>query len=124
MAPSELSPDLVLIYSGEVYNFAELRAELQARGHCFRTRSDTEVVLRSYLEWGPGCVSRFRCWMTMGCVTYLASGHSRHRARRSTAECANCCRAIFCEETLTTFSMDPGSEAYFQPTFDQPSRDA
>ncbi|GAA3826506.1 asparagine synthase (glutamine-hydrolyzing) [Sphaerisporangium flaviroseum] len=42
----------VLTYSGEVYNFQELRQELTARGHPFRTRSDTEVVLRAYLEWG------------------------------------------------------------------------
>ncbi|MEO3859945.1 asparagine synthase (glutamine-hydrolyzing) [Acrocarpospora sp. B8E8] len=42
----------VLTYSGEVYNFLELRRELEARGHRFRTRSDTEVVLRAYLEWG------------------------------------------------------------------------
>ena len=42
----------VLTYSGEVYNFQDLRAELAARGHRFRTRSDTEVVLRGYLEWG------------------------------------------------------------------------
>ena len=45
----------VLTYSGEVYNFRELRTELEARGHRFRTRSDTEVVLRSYLEWGDDC---------------------------------------------------------------------
>ena len=45
----------VLTYSGEVYNFRELRAELAGRGHTFRTRSDTEVVLRSYLEWGADC---------------------------------------------------------------------
>ncbi|GAA3642960.1 asparagine synthase (glutamine-hydrolyzing) [Nonomuraea antimicrobica] len=42
----------VLTYSGEVYNYRELRAELIARGHRFRTQSDTEVVLRAYLEWG------------------------------------------------------------------------
>ncbi|PNE37757.1 MULTISPECIES: asparagine synthase (glutamine-hydrolyzing) [Streptomyces] len=45
--------DLVITYSGEVYNFRELRSELIARGHRFRTRSDTEVVLRGCLEWGP-----------------------------------------------------------------------
>jgi asparagine synthase (glutamine-hydrolysing) len=45
----------VLSYSGEVYNFQQLRTELEGRGHRFRTRSDTEVVLRSYLEWGPDC---------------------------------------------------------------------
>ncbi|MEV4109946.1 asparagine synthase (glutamine-hydrolyzing) [Nonomuraea sp. NPDC049695] len=48
----------VITYSGEVYNFGELRAELAARGHRFRTRSDTEVVLRGYLEWGEAVADR------------------------------------------------------------------
>ncbi|GAB3113153.1 asparagine synthase (glutamine-hydrolyzing) [Streptomyces calidiresistens] len=48
----------VLTYCGEIYNFRELRTELTGRGHRFRTRSDTEVVLRSYLEWGEACVER------------------------------------------------------------------
>ncbi|MEV4741988.1 asparagine synthase (glutamine-hydrolyzing) [Streptomyces sp. NPDC049555] len=47
-----------LTYSGEVYNFQELRTELVSRGHRFRTRSDTEVVLRGYLEWGEGLADR------------------------------------------------------------------
>lgn len=47
-----------LTYSGEVYNFRELREELVGRGHRFHTRSDTEVVLRAYLEWGEGFVER------------------------------------------------------------------
>ncbi|MEU7430470.1 asparagine synthase (glutamine-hydrolyzing) [Streptomyces sioyaensis] len=42
----------VISYSGEVYNFAELRNQLRSAGHSFRTASDTEVVLRAYLEWG------------------------------------------------------------------------
>ncbi|MGP4088559.1 asparagine synthase (glutamine-hydrolyzing) [Streptomyces sp. KR55] len=46
------APTAVLSYSGEVYNHHELRAELRGRGHDFRTRSDTEVVLRAYAEWG------------------------------------------------------------------------
>ena len=49
----------VLAYSGEVYNFAALRRELQSYGHEFHTTSDTEVVLRSFRQWGPGCAERF-----------------------------------------------------------------
>jgi asparagine synthase (glutamine-hydrolysing) len=44
--------ETVLTYSGEVYNFPQLRTELRRLGHEFRTRSDTEVVLRAYEEWG------------------------------------------------------------------------
>ncbi|MFI9722529.1 asparagine synthase (glutamine-hydrolyzing) [Streptomyces sp. NPDC052396] len=49
---------LVTTYSGEVYNYRELRAELTARGHSFRTGSDTEVVLHAYLEWGEAFTER------------------------------------------------------------------
>ncbi|SHE68713.1 asparagine synthase (glutamine-hydrolysing) [Seinonella peptonophila] len=42
----------VMVYNGELYNFLELRDELLQKGHRFRTRGDTEVVLRAYLEWG------------------------------------------------------------------------
>ncbi len=49
---------VTLVYSGETYNFRELRRELESHGHRFRTRSDTEVVLRAYLQWGTGMVDR------------------------------------------------------------------
>ena len=54
------TPDgnLVITYSGEVYNHADLRRELEALGHAFHSRTDTEVVLRAYLEWGPASVER------------------------------------------------------------------
>lgn len=50
---------IVLVYNGEIYNFRALRKELEARGHAFQSQGDTEVVLRSFLEWGDGCFARF-----------------------------------------------------------------
>ncbi|MFC7740827.1 asparagine synthetase B family protein [Nocardiopsis composta] len=50
---------LVLTYNGELYNYRELRKELEARGHRFRTAGDTEVVLTAWAEWGPKAVERF-----------------------------------------------------------------
>jgi len=49
---------LAIVYNGEVYNFADLRAELESKGHRFRSSSDTEVVLRLYEEIGAECVAR------------------------------------------------------------------
>ncbi|WP_018130426.1 asparagine synthase (glutamine-hydrolyzing) [Effusibacillus pohliae] len=47
-----------IVYNGELYNTEDLRQELLARGHSFRSYSDTEVLLTSYIEWGPGCVEK------------------------------------------------------------------
>jgi asparagine synthase (glutamine-hydrolysing) len=49
-----------IVYNGEVYNFGELRAELEARGHGFRSRTDTEVIVHGYEEYGPQIVERLR----------------------------------------------------------------
>src|SRR5262245_16333342 len=49
-----------LAYNGEVYNYLELRGELERLGHVFRTRSDSEVVLAAFAEWGPRCFERMR----------------------------------------------------------------
>jgi asparagine synthase (glutamine-hydrolysing) len=56
----------VLTYSGEVYNFRELRHELEGHGHRFRTNSDTEVVLRAYLQWGESFVERLNGMFAFG----------------------------------------------------------
>lgn len=49
-----------IVYNGEVYNFQELRRELENYGHAFETRSDTEILLAAYAQWGEACVERFR----------------------------------------------------------------
>jgi asparagine synthase (glutamine-hydrolysing) len=68
----------VLVYNGEVYNFQQLRAELQAQGHAFHTRTDTEVVLAAWRQWGPRCVERlngmfaFAVWDRRARTLFLA----------------------------------------------------
>jgi asparagine synthase (glutamine-hydrolysing) len=55
------SPDgrVQAVFNGEVYNFRALRTELEAKGHAFHSESDSEVVLRSYEQWGADCFNRF-----------------------------------------------------------------
>ena len=48
-----------IVFNGEIYNFAELRVELESAGHVFKTNSDTETIVHAYEQWGDACVSRF-----------------------------------------------------------------
>ena len=50
---------LRIVFNGEVYNFVELRTQLEGLGHQFVTHSDTEVILHAYAQWGPGALDRF-----------------------------------------------------------------
>ncbi|MHA1567170.1 MAG: asparagine synthase (glutamine-hydrolyzing), partial [Alphaproteobacteria bacterium] len=54
------SSDVTIIYNGEIYNFQELRRQLEAAGHSFRTRSDTEVILHAYKQYGETFVTKLR----------------------------------------------------------------
>ena len=49
-----------IVFNGEIYNFAALREGLQAKGHVFRSQSDTEVIIHAYEEFGPDCVKELR----------------------------------------------------------------
>src|SRR5580704_3911917 len=48
-----------VVFNGEIYNFIELREELQKKGHVFKTKSDTEVIVHGYEEWGDDCTQKF-----------------------------------------------------------------
>ena len=69
------SPDgnTIIIYNGELYNTEEIRCELRARGHRFRGRSDTEVLLLAFLEWDTDALSRLNGILPLR----LAEGHRR-----------------------------------------------
>jgi len=55
---SDQAESVWVVFNGEIYNFEELRAELESFGHVFRTRSDTEVIIHGYKQWGTGVLSR------------------------------------------------------------------
>lgn len=69
---------LWIVFNGEIFNYLELRQELEDRGHHFRTQSDTEVLLHAYLEFGPQCLERlngqfaFAVWNAREQTLFLA----------------------------------------------------
>ena len=62
----------MVVFNGEIFNFVELRSELEKLDHQFRSTSDTEVLLHAYMEWGKDCVSHFN-----GMWAFLI--HDKHR---------------------------------------------
>jgi asparagine synthase (glutamine-hydrolysing) len=57
---------LQVVFNGEIYNYQEIRKDLEARGHQFRTATDTEVILEAYLEWDLECLSRLNGMFAFG----------------------------------------------------------
>jgi asparagine synthase (glutamine-hydrolysing) len=56
---ANVTGEIVITYNGEIYNFQKLRVELEALGYQFHSRSDTEVIIHAYEEWGEACLDRF-----------------------------------------------------------------
>ena len=63
-----------IVYNGEVYNYVELRAELERSGVEFRSSTDSEMLLEAWARWGTDCLSRLK-GMYAFCVTYRYSNH-------------------------------------------------
>ncbi|MDK2042321.1 asparagine synthase (glutamine-hydrolyzing) [Aliarcobacter butzleri] len=56
---SDLSKNIWIAYNGEIYNFKELKIELEELGHRFKSQTDTEAIIYAYIEWGIECIKRF-----------------------------------------------------------------
>lgn len=75
------SQTLYLVFNGEIYNYIELRKELIGNGHIFKTKSDTEVIVHGYEEWGEDCVNRFNgifafaIWDSIAKKIFMARDH-------------------------------------------------
>src|SRR5215813_10655701 len=58
--------DILITFNGEIYNFQQLRSELEGLGHSFRTRTDTETIIYAYEQWGVDCLAKLRGMFAFG----------------------------------------------------------
>lgn len=63
---SNAGGDILITFNGEIYNFQQLRRELESLGHRFRTRTDTEAIIYAYEQWGVDCLSKLRGMFAFG----------------------------------------------------------
>ncbi|MDF1549743.1 MAG: asparagine synthase (glutamine-hydrolyzing), partial [Bacteroidales bacterium] len=67
---SSIDQKIWIVYNGEIYNFLEIKSILISKNYSFRTTSDTEVIINSYIEWGENCVEKFRGMFAFSIVDY------------------------------------------------------
>jgi asparagine synthase (glutamine-hydrolysing) len=63
---TDVGSGVALVFNGTIYNYPELRKQLQSLGHQFKSTGDTEVILRAYIEWGEDCVQRLQGMFAIG----------------------------------------------------------
>jgi asparagine synthase (glutamine-hydrolysing) len=104
------SGTLWVVFNGEIFNYVELRAELEARGHRFRTRSDTEVIVHAYEEWRDDAFRRFNGQWAI--ALWDATAGTLVLARdpfgvRPLYLCEHAGRLYFASEVKALFAADP-----------------
>ena len=75
-----------IVFNGEIYNHADVRPELEAAGHRYRTRSDTETIVHAYEQWGDACVEHLRGHVRLrdlGCAAAAAAARARSPGRQA-----------------------------------------
>ena len=109
---------LWVVFNGEIYNYLELRAELEALGHRFRTRSDTEVIVHAFESWGEQAFERFNGQFA------IALWDSTRRALTLARDplgvrpiylCEHAGRLLFASEVKALFAADPAIPRAFDP---------
>ena len=109
---------LWVVFNGEIFNYVELRAELIALGHRFRTRSDTEVIVHAYEAWGMDAFRRFNgqwavaLWNTADASLVLARDPF---GVRPLYICEHGGRLYFASEVKAIFAAEPGIQRAFDP---------
>jgi asparagine synthase (glutamine-hydrolysing) len=101
---------LWICFNGEIFNHVELRAELTALGHVFRTRSDTEAIVHAFEQWGHGCFARFNGQFALALWDARARTLTLARDRIGILPlyvCATPRRVLFASEAKAIFAGDP-----------------
>ncbi|HTP26151.1 MAG TPA: asparagine synthase (glutamine-hydrolyzing), partial [Anaeromyxobacteraceae bacterium] len=115
---SNESDTLWITFNGEIFNYMELRDELAARGHVFRTRSDTEVIVHAFEQWGDDCFQRFNGqWaLALWDATHHRLTLSRDRLGvRPLHLCEHNNRLFFASEVKGIYAADSSIPREFDP---------